>query len=111
MRSRARAIVLFTLLIVVVAATACTSGSRSARVTPIPTKTLRPTFTHTPARPAAGGGPPPPPPRPGKNFATEIANMKTYRHLYPQVWPFENLYIAYRAARRWSSWKAKCCRV
>ncbi len=26
--------------------------------------------------------------------------MKTYRHLYPRVWDFENLYWAYRAARR-----------
>lgn len=26
--------------------------------------------------------------------------MKTFRHLYPQVWDFENLYIAYRQARR-----------
>jgi retron-type reverse transcriptase len=26
--------------------------------------------------------------------------MKTYRQLYPQVWDFENLYWAYRAARR-----------
>ncbi|GEM_PF-4630302 len=26
--------------------------------------------------------------------------MKTYRHLYPQVWDFENLYLAYRKARR-----------
>ncbi len=26
--------------------------------------------------------------------------MKTYRHLYPQVWAFENLYLAYRAARK-----------
>ena len=26
--------------------------------------------------------------------------MKTYRHLYPQIWDFENLYLAYRKARR-----------
>jgi RNA-directed DNA polymerase len=26
--------------------------------------------------------------------------MKTYKHLYPQVYDFENLYAAYRAARR-----------
>ena len=26
--------------------------------------------------------------------------MKTYRNLYPQVWDFENLYLAYRKARR-----------
>jgi len=26
--------------------------------------------------------------------------VKTYRHLYPQVWAFENLYLAYRAARK-----------
>jgi len=26
--------------------------------------------------------------------------MKTYRHLYPQVWDFENLYLAYRKARK-----------
>ena len=26
--------------------------------------------------------------------------MKTYRHLYPQVWAFENLYKAYRRARK-----------
>ena len=26
--------------------------------------------------------------------------MKTYRNLYPQVCSFENLYLAYRAARR-----------
>lgn len=26
--------------------------------------------------------------------------MKTYKHLYPQVYTFENLYLAYRAARR-----------
>jgi retron-type reverse transcriptase len=27
-------------------------------------------------------------------------NMKTYRHLYPQVCSFENLFLAYRAARK-----------
>ncbi len=26
--------------------------------------------------------------------------MKTYRHLYPRVWDFENLYLAYRKARK-----------
>ena len=26
--------------------------------------------------------------------------MKTYRNLYPQVWDFENLYLAYRKARK-----------
>ena len=26
--------------------------------------------------------------------------MKTYRHLYPQVYAFENLHAAYRAARK-----------
>lgn len=26
--------------------------------------------------------------------------MKTYRRLYPQVWAFDNLYAAYRAARK-----------
>lgn len=26
--------------------------------------------------------------------------MKTYRHLYPQVWAFDNLHAAYRAARK-----------
>ncbi len=26
--------------------------------------------------------------------------MKTYGHLYPRVWAFENLYAAYRAARK-----------
>lgn len=26
--------------------------------------------------------------------------MKTYRNLYPQVYAFENLYYAYRAARK-----------
>jgi len=26
--------------------------------------------------------------------------MKTYRRLYPQVYAFENLYAAYRAARK-----------
>lgn len=26
--------------------------------------------------------------------------MKTYRHLYPKIWDFENLYLAYRKARR-----------
>jgi retron-type reverse transcriptase len=26
--------------------------------------------------------------------------MKTYRHLYPRIWDFENLYLAYRKARR-----------
>ncbi len=26
--------------------------------------------------------------------------MKTYRNLYPQVWAFENLYLAYRKARK-----------
>ena len=32
--------------------------------------------------------------------------MKTYRHLYPQVYDFENLYLAYRAARRGKRSKA-----
>jgi retron-type reverse transcriptase len=26
--------------------------------------------------------------------------MKTYQHLYPRIWDFENLYLAYRKARR-----------
>ena len=26
--------------------------------------------------------------------------MKTYRNLYPQIWDFENLYLAYRKARK-----------
>ena len=26
--------------------------------------------------------------------------MKTYRNLYPQVWDFENLYMAYHKARK-----------
>lgn len=26
--------------------------------------------------------------------------MKTYKHLYPQVCDFENLYLAYRKARK-----------
>ena len=26
--------------------------------------------------------------------------MKTYRHLYPQVWAWENVYLAWRKARR-----------
>ncbi|MCX6031208.1 MAG: SH3 domain-containing protein [Chloroflexi bacterium] len=53
MRFRAWAIVSLILLIVVVTVTACAPGGRSSQVTPIPTKTLRPTFTHTPAKPAA----------------------------------------------------------
>ena len=32
--------------------------------------------------------------------------MKTYRHLYPQVWDFENLYIAYHKARKKKRGKA-----
>ncbi|MGC1377487.1 MAG: reverse transcriptase domain-containing protein [Anaerolineales bacterium] len=32
--------------------------------------------------------------------------MKTYRHLYPQVWDFENLYLAYRKARKGKRGKA-----
>lgn len=32
--------------------------------------------------------------------------MKTYRHLYPQVWAFKNLYAAYRAARKGKRGKA-----
>lgn len=26
--------------------------------------------------------------------------MRTYRNLYPQIWDFANLYLAYRAARK-----------
>ena len=26
--------------------------------------------------------------------------MKTYKHLYPQVYDFENIYLAYRKARK-----------
>ncbi len=26
--------------------------------------------------------------------------MKTYKHLYPQICDFENLYLAYRKARK-----------
>ena len=33
-----------------------------------------------------------------KNFEGEY--MKTHKHLYPQVYDFENLYLAYRKARR-----------
>ncbi len=32
--------------------------------------------------------------------------MKTYRHLYPQVCGFENLYLAYRRARKGKRGKA-----
>jgi RNA-directed DNA polymerase len=32
--------------------------------------------------------------------------MKTYRHLYSQVWAFDNLYAAYRAARKGKRGKA-----
>ena len=32
--------------------------------------------------------------------------MKTYRNLYPQIWDFENLYLAYRKARRGKRGKA-----
>ena len=32
--------------------------------------------------------------------------MKTYRNLYPKVWDFENLYEAYRKARRGKRGKA-----
>lgn len=32
--------------------------------------------------------------------------MKTYRHLYPQVYDFENLYRAYRRARKGKRGKA-----
>ena len=32
--------------------------------------------------------------------------MKTYRHLYPKIWDFENLYLAYRKARKGKRGKA-----
>ncbi|MGQ9491744.1 MAG: SH3 domain-containing protein [Anaerolineae bacterium] len=50
---RVRALVLLTLLLTLLGAAACT-GSRISRrptVTPVPTKTLRPTFTSTPVKP------------------------------------------------------------
>ncbi len=50
MRSRTWAAVPLILLIVVVAAAACVPGSRAPQGTPIPTKTLRPTFTYTPVK-------------------------------------------------------------
>lgn len=37
--------------------------------------------------------------------------MKTYRHLYPQVWSFENLYLAYRRARKGKRHKASVADV
>ena len=55
--ARAWAIIPLILLIVIVAVTACVPGGRSAQVTPIPSKTLRPTFTHTPVRQAAAPAP------------------------------------------------------
>ncbi|MCG8348940.1 MAG: hypothetical protein MI924_14305 [Chloroflexales bacterium] len=36
--------------------------------------------------------------------------MKTYRNLYPQVYDFENLYLAYRAARRAKRGRAEVMR-
>jgi hypothetical protein len=33
-------------------------------------------------------------------YFEERRKVKTYRNLYPQVWDFENLYLAYRKARR-----------
>jgi hypothetical protein len=34
------------------------------------------------------------------NYFLIFINMKTYRHLYPQVYDWDNLYLAYRKARK-----------
>jgi hypothetical protein len=43
---------------------------------------------------------------PGQEAGYICSPMKTYRHLYPQVHDFENLYLAYRKARKGKRRKA-----